>query len=584
MSIEINGAFLKPYLLDKHTHSSHKTTVELATEMGIHADGLFPEELIGKRRPSESTLVFAYRKEIYKAITLTPFSKVQTSLAKIRKSQDWSIQHTKEVSPKIKEGESLRDYTEVNFPYYNSVTNWFFTLGLKKYLVDPNAVMFVLPLEFPTDNSYLRPYPTIYDSKNVIDYKYNQYAIFLSTEKYTFVEEERTYEGEVYLVITDQEYWRAEQINNKRDFRLILVNRHELGFLPCRKLRAVFHEQDGTEIIYRSRLYSCLPSWDEAVREYSDMQASVTKHMFPTMVIHTNQVCKDCAGLGKRIQKESKGQVTCDTCKGSGGIPSSPYEDIQVRSQMANELPLPNPIAYYIDKDTGIIEIQDKRIDNHILKGYSAINFDFLAGLNQSGVAKELDRSELNAFIYDIAEDIISIFDDVYYYVNEWRYKTLIPEKKQRDEQLPQISVPEKYDIISENYLAEQVASAKTNRINPFIINALEIEYANKKFNTDAGVRELVKQSLELDPLPGLTEDEKLVKQMNGAILKTDYVISSYIVPFIRRAVEENKDFFGLTYQEKITVLEKYAGEVIAKNKTQVDKTAEIDNEPGQNN
>lgn len=562
-TIKVDSSFISKYVKDKYIHEDYKKISELHEEMRVHSDGVFPEELIGCRRPSESKLLFDYRKKIYESQTIQCFSKIMNSMAKIRKSQDWSIKHP-ESPASVNKDETLEKYCEQNFPYFATVTNWFFKLALKQYLVDPNAVIAVYPLEAKQDiNEYLKPYPVIFNSEQIIDWVDNDYAVLLSLEKNIFTENKRKYEGNIYLIFTTEEIWISKEINTRGDYDTELYYAHNLGFLPCRKIKGEFCEQNKSYTIYKSRLASCLPSWNEAVREYSDMQASVCKHMFPTMVIHTNAKCNGCNGTGKTLQKEGKGVIECETCKGKGSTPTSPYEDIEVRPAMLNEQPLPTPIAYYIDKDTDIIKIQDERIDKHLFKGYAAVNFEFLSvSLNQSGIAKELDRSELNAFIYDVAEDIVDILDSVYFFINEIRYSVVLPIN--RDKQLPTINVPEKYDIISETYLSDEIAKAKTNKINPFIVNALEIEYANKKFSTDPNVRDLVKLSLELDPLAGMTEDEKMVKLNNGGILKDDYVLSSYIVSFVRRAINEDKDFKSKFYAEQLEVLRKYAKEIVS--------------------
>lgn len=558
--IRITTDFIIKYVHKEYKHHAYDKCCKMAKAMKIHADGEFPDDLIKERRPSESHAVFKYRQKIYKCITQQPFSKIQNSLAKIRKSQDWAVQYKKDVPAKIAEGESLEDYCEKNFPDYNSLTNWTFSVLLKQYLVDPNSLIIIYPINSEIETEYSKPFPFIFESEYVIDYIPGQLAVILSEEK------SMEGQGKIFYFFNEAEIWQAKQVTIDGKYQLTLINKHDLGVLPVVRMRAVFDDDCYGELVYKSRLYNCLPSWDEAVREYSDMQASVVKHMFPTLVIHTNQVCKVCSGTGKQLVKEGQGSTTvsCDTCKGSGSIPRSPYEDIEVKAQKAGEIPLPSPIAYYVDKDTGIITIQDQRIDKHLLRAYSAVNFDFLAvGLNQSGIAKELDRSELNAFIYDIAEDLVWIMDAMYKLIARWRYRIILGDDIK--ELVPHIPVPEKYDIISETYLAEQVKAMKDAGANPFIINALEIEYASKKFNTDSRVRDLVRASLELDPLAGISEDQKQMMLMSKGILKDDYIISSNIIQFIRRALDEDEDFLNADYADKIETLRKYAQEIIKK-------------------
>lgn len=566
-TIKVTPSFIAKFTKDGYVQKYTDTIEDLHEDMLIHSDGVFPDELIGERRPNESDVIKKYREKIYEPQTVSPFSKILNSLGKIRKSNDWSIRH-KAGNSKIVEFETLQQYTEFDFPNFTSVTNWMFTLCLKEYLVDPNGIIAVMPIDIPEDETqYVKPYPIIFNSEQILEWKENDYAVLLSKEKNTFYEAEQMQDGKIIYTFTDTEIWVSKVINLKGDVKTELYYTHNLGFLPCRKIKAQFKEQIDSYVIYKSRLSACLPSWNEAVREYSDMQASVVSHLFPTMVIHTNQTCTKCNGLGKYTQKDGK-LSECRSCNAKGYLPTSPYQNIEIRPQKANELPLPSPIAYYIDKDTEIIKIQDERIDKHIYKGYAAVNFEFLAvQLNQSGVAKELDRGELNSFIYDIAEDLVSIMDDVYYFINEYRYNVILSEKE-REDQLPEINVPSQYDIVSESYLQDEISKAKLAKVNPFTINELEIQFANKKFSTSPDVKDFIKASIELDPISGLSEDDKMVRFSSGVIQKEDYIISTYITSFLRRAIDENKDFLSLPYQAKLDKLRQYAKQINAQPET----------------
>jgi hypothetical protein len=85
--------------------------------------------------------------------------------------------------------------------------------------------------------------------------------------------------------------------------------------------------------------------------------------------------------------------------------------------------------------------------------------------LSQSGVAKEVDKDELNNFVHSVAEDLISILDNLYFFINLYRNKIRIGNDKELMEQLPVISVPERYDIISGTYLLEELQRAKDSRV-----------------------------------------------------------------------------------------------------------------------
>lgn len=558
---------ISDYLYQGVRHKAYHDTCKMYHNLLVHSDEKYPYELIHERRPGEDEQTQKYREKIYKCQTSGAFGKVLNSIGKIRKSQDWSILHSKEFPKKVIETETLEYYMEKAFPVFDNYTKWFFDHALKNYLVDPNAVICIHPKYFTEDSTeYLKPYPEIYNSDRVYEYNDNL-VLLLSEETNPFVWNKENFEGEVLFLFTLDSIYRIEQFKpapEKDRYRIIELGKNILGYLPCRRLRAVFKKVVSNEAIYKSRLTPCLPHWDEAIREYSDLQADVVQHMHNTMWVWNNQKCTACKGTGMMITGVTKeGQQTvvpCDKCKG-GSIPFNPYENIVQRPPAAGETPAPTPPAGYIDKDTNIVEIQDERIDKHIYKGLAAINFEFLAvQLNQSGTAKELDRGELNAFIYDIAEDIINIFDWSYKVVSDWRYKFILTEDELKAI-LPRINVPEKYDIVSESYFVEEVKKAKDAGVNQYIINSLELEYANKKFSTDADLKELVRNAIMLDPLAGIPQDQKLVRVQAGYITRTDFIISNYITTFINTAIIENPEFYKLEFKEKQAVILKYAKE-----------------------
>ncbi|MBL7386814.1 hypothetical protein, partial [Escherichia coli] len=76
--------------------------------------------------------------------------------------------------------------------------------------------------------------------------------------------------------------------------------------------------------------------------------------------------------------------------------------------------------------------------------------------------------------VHSIAEDLVRIIDKVYYLIALYRYSAQYTAE-QIYEMLPDIAVPEKYDILSAKYYDEQMASAIKNKLNPAILNAMEV-------------------------------------------------------------------------------------------------------------
>ena len=189
---------------------------------------------------------------------------------------------------------------------------------------------------------------------------------------------------------------------------------------------------------------------------------------------------------------------------------------------------------------------------------------EFLAEtpLNQSGTAKEVDKDELNNFVNSIAEVVVRIMDLVYFYIAEYRYNLLIQDKGKRMLLLPSVNVPTKFEMLNSNYLLAELTSAKTSGISPAIKKALEVEYAKKKFNTMPEISEFSQLTFELDPLYGLTEDDKMIRKSNGGVTDIDYIISCNVNQFVQRAMSEDALFFDKEYKAQMDKIRTYADEV----------------------
>lgn len=573
-----NDAELALYFKGTKKSPIYDEAVKHYNNLRIHADGEYPKDLIDERRPHESDYVQAYRKKIYKAITKETIGAPIQSTSKIRRSTDWSIKYSADVPPRIQDGESLEDYCEKKFPYYGSLTNWVFSVLHKNYFIDPNAVILVMPMNTPKDNEYLKPYPIVFNSPNVLDYREGEFAIL------SYGKTEKKQKEQWYVVTTDEIVVYEKQ---KDKYSPVSTYKHNLGYVPVVKIRAVFKESIERYSLFESRLSTMLPRLDEAVREYSDQQANIVNHLFPERWEFATQPCDGCAndsGISTgKIKVETGGGVKktykmqdCAKCGGSGLITTSgPYKKFVVRGAKENmgEQPTPLPPFGYVQKDTGIIEAVDKRIEFHQYKSLCSINMQFLmqTPLNQSGLAKEVDRDELNNFVYSCAEDIVCVMDGIYKVICDYRYQLIIPNETERHKMLPDVAVPEKFDILSSTYLADEVKAAKESKLSGVIISALELEYCSKKFYNNPEIRDEMSLVIQLDPMVGVTsEEDKMVRLQNGGVTDEDYVLSCNIVPFVKRAMMKEKDFASKGYDEKMDIVRAYAKEVLTAKKKSV--------------
>ena len=175
--------------------------------------------------------------------------------------------------------------------------------------------------------------------------------------------------------------------------------------------------------------------------------------------------------------------------------------------------------------------------------------------LSQSGIAKQFDRAEFTNFVYTVAEDAVRHIDEHIRIICDYRYAGVITDPVRRKEMLPVLSVPVKYDILPEGYLTDEIKKLRDAKVSPVIINAAEIEYANKKFNADPSVRDRVKATYEIDPFAGVLEDELLVRLQNGVISKDAYYLHANILYLIDEAIAADTNFLSYPVTQKREIL-----------------------------
>lgn len=569
----IDTTLLSQYMRGGKRGATYQEKVNMYDEMRVHVNGENPTKLIGERRPHESEYAHKYRLKIYQPITKSTVGSVIKSLGKIRRSTEWSIKYdASAIPPSIMEGETLEDYCEKNFPYYGSLTNWVFTVLLKSYITDANGLILIMPTNrILADNEYLKPFPVFFNCPQILEIREGEWCLL------------KAHEGEMWYVVTRNEIYTFEERGEKKDIVQTDIYEHKLGYLPIVRVRSTLHKTIGGEPIYESVISSMLPFLNEAVREYSDQQINTVNHLFPERWQYATMQCKTCStpqgvsigyvdvttgrGATKKIVKQ-----TCPDCGGSGSvINTSPFNVSVVRPTKDNmgETPAPIPPFGYVQKGTEIFKVIDDRISRHKYESLCSINMQFLmqTPLNQSGYAKEVDRDELNNFVYGVAEDLVWMMDNVYRIICDYRYSFILPETKTRNDMLPSVAVPEKFDILSTTYLAYEVENARTAKLNGVIIAALEVDYCAKKFYNAPDVRDELKCVMELDPMIGITEEEKMVRYQNGGVTKEDYILSCNLVRFVKEAIHKEKGFLNMPYEKRKEIVEKYASE-LAKEET----------------
>lgn len=520
-----------------------------------YSDGEYPKELIDRVRPNEHEVVKKYRKETYQPVFCEIFDRVMNALNKIQRADGFYLKypHLNESDfSKIAVDERLENYLTYHFTASKSLMNWAFQVCLKQYVIDANGVI-IIWAEQPEDaTEYKKPKPFIINSDRII-YHYEGNSIVYRDD-----EDKTTY----YSI--DNESW-CKWERSKRGLTYVLAEQvfHGLGMFPGFTIGGIVEEEEELGREYQSRFKGMLPWLNVATIEFSDLRAEITQHIHSTIWIYQDEQCPSCNGVGYLVRDNEKVPCTNGRCKG-GQIPTSPYETIRVRPAKTTmgEVPAPTPPMGFIQKQTEIAELQDRRINEMRYKSLAAINMQFLetSPVAQSGVAKAYDRDETNNTFYGVAVDLGQIMEKVSFLVAKWRYGALYSDEELKA-MCPICVIPNTFDILGSNLIVQEIKTAKDSTLNDAVLSEMELEFIKKRFPNDVTMQNKMKDAFHLDPASGKNEEQTALLVSNKLMSKQDAVISTYITDFIDRAYEEIENFHALTKREKQAILYGYADE-----------------------
>lgn len=576
--------FFKKYYEGKRHKNYHKA-VDIYYHITFHFDGYFVKALYGangeatpdlsgvnpyfmrlidQRRPTESAEILKYRRIQYLPVTKVPCNKVVSSLKKITKCADWKIDYSKSETPKIlKEDQTLEQYCEKDFPKFDSIENWAYQNLIRWFLTDPNGIVCVMPLTWDVESSeFLSPFPHIIESRDVYDHKHDQYFVFLSPYVNIWTDSKGTeHEGKIIICVTKDAFYEYKQTGDGANDFILDTHPHSLGEIPCWFLGGVMTTPDINQPLYDSFISPILPSLDAAARDVSDLDAEKVQHLFSTQWVIQAQQCNACQGTGNVLAQGK--QTVCPQCEGRGTGKLKPYDRIEYNPNQLDALgkQISPPFAGYVTKPTEMVKLMREEIQTEIYDALAAINMEFLCEtpLNQSGKAKEVDRDELNNFVYGIAYHLIeNNIKPAYYFINEMRYKLIIQSEEERLKMLPEIPVPENFDFLTVKDAEDKLVKISESKVSEGIKDAAEMSYIMGKYADQPDIRNRLCLIHDHDPLPAYNAEEIESLVQAGFVLKLDAVLNCYLENFVCTIMadkDESEKFMKLEFEKQKEIL-----------------------------
>lgn len=582
---ELIGIIVK-HIMDEEIRDGRceyiKEAREKAEVLEYHFENDYPEKLLRSQHPSEEPWMKAYRKERWQSPTKICTGRVYTFLQKIQQSDDFKIRFESDykrtgIAEKVNsQPNTLEYYVRYNLPKTYKLETWLFNVFLKTYLQDANAVVAIMPeikdfIEKPdqtTELDWSKPYPQIIESEDLL-FENDKWVLW-KTEEWKDADGKK---WDQFLALTVEGLILFRQVRQYREANPIVVYTMPFNFmyLPAFKVGNIICEEEDGHLIYDSVLEPCLPAWNEVLFRTDDLNVMFAVHALPQKWALKMSPCKTCNGTGERINNKNE-KAGCNDCKGSGRASTTPFGLMEInldRVSAINPTPLvpPVPPAGYIERPVDSVRLFQEDIIYKEFQGFKAIGLEILGQIpaEQSGIAKQYDRKELNTFCYSVCVHLAKVYKMACYHIMFQRYNNLFSLNLITDDNvqnaLPAITVPTEFDVLTASMISDMLSVARRDSYNPIIVHGIELDYTEKLYGENSNQLVYLKIINMLDPLPFKTSDEKsLLAETNGCS-KEDYVLSVNLPAFVSKLTQENPTWFQKPILEQREDVERLAKE-----------------------
>jgi hypothetical protein len=544
-------------------YPTYKECVEMAERLRIHSDyDAFPEKLFREKAPNELPHEFNYRKAIYRPITVPYFHKAVNIAGRVWNRQNFEVRF---------DNQNQERYFTEQYPRFGSLENYFQQIVSFETLTDPNAVVAIMPINLEyfesgefNDSVEVTPVAYCFKSKRVWAWKDEEYAIIKAEQK-SYVktgnngkEEE---EGLVFYIFDKNEIQIAKQVGKKSDFEfeIELYYRHNLGYLPCRRLGGISVQESG-DYYFQSFYTPAVPALDQAVSDFSTLQMSKFSHAFLQKWEYVDE-CDTCNGTGETeeaIGFEEKVAIACSSCGGSGTKrmfgPMSVYQ-VQAPNRFTSETEtkINIPPAGFIDVKHEILEFLNKQVITNIQMAFELLSIDVMNNEKISGretaTGKAIDREELYSFLLRFAN---TVFDDF-----EFAIDTIGSMRYGSEWQMPAVRYPQNFEMRTDAELTEEIKHAPN-----FSRAMLAQQYLETRFPIQEAKSAIMKLSVQVDPYFNLDPKDVLSLVASGIAEKWKAVMHFEIEAIIKGLVEESEGFLDLPMLEQKAIIEARAKEM----------------------
>lgn len=554
-------------------HPTYEKTVELSRKLRVHADGRFPDTLLGKAHPNETDPEFKYRIDNYQAVTQPAWANSLKTVNRIWNKSNYTVQW-----PKVDEDnkDAPQTYFEQIYPTYQSIYKYFSSIVTDLTFKDPNAIMVgrprVIPEKLDKDgnleadqNQLIEPIAIIFSSKQVMRFEENVFVLVLTARTSRLDDDDVGVKtGLIFEFYDDEVIWTITQIGKKKKpvFTIEKLYRHNLGVLPAWQLPGI--DKQFKEFAFKASFFQpAVPNLNEAVIDNSNLFMAKTSQAFPQKWELT-QPCnnEDCRN-GFIDTDGDGGRVECPTCHGTQQI-SSPLgvHQIPVPAEQTDSTifsSIPTPPAGFISPNPAILEFLRKEIEANIVMAFAFVGIDIsntqVKG-SDTALGKMIDREETFAFLLRVAGDMFPLMQSVINTLGRMRYVKVFEP--------PVITPPVTFKIRTEAELIEEITAAKKAGVNETTIKELNKQLAEQRFNTTVDSTQKIQLIYRADSLTVKTDLEINADLTLNKINKWQAILHDNIEIYIAEELDDNAKFFENKIEDQVAALEAKAQEQAA--------------------
>lgn len=561
----------------------YKDSVDFYEQICVHSEiGKFPEKLFKNRAPNQSQQEFDYMKGSYKTTTYPIWTRFLGTLNRMWNDQNWSKKWGN--SDKTIEG---KKYVETEYPIYGSLDTFYKSIVTKDRIKDANAIICHKPYELPTklnedgelvidESPLIDPIAIIYYSPQIIDFEDEEYALIELCEK-SMVQfgNSQIKAGKIFEFYDEQNIWKIIQIGKQIDYQfdILLYWNHNLGYLPVKKMGGEPIQKDD-DVLYQSKFMSAIGCMDLILLDSSYLQAAKTGHAFP----HKWEFVDECdynngrgACIEGLIMNEDGKPIACPQCNGTGKRNrNSPLGITQIKAGTKYDDPgnkLSPPFFGWEAPDPTILNFLRSEIDKNEQIALSVLNLNVsnsdVKG-SDTALGKKIDREEMMSAIQGESDDIFARF--------EFSHKCILQMRHGSEIELPSISYPKNFSILSGSDLTDEIGVAKEKGLPDIALRELLIEFMSTRFNEEQ-VKWSFKLAIITDRLLTLSPLEISQKKLSGSVANWEDILHTSIYAFIDELSLELsfKDLDVLAQRKMLIDLAKAKDEEISPKKMNTD-------------